>query len=249
MGLRRITIGIGLIILGVLLLVLAAVLPAFAADIKDFPEADAYTAFNAKEDQRIWQRPGNLVLDAMSWPVTRTTISLYDTKTGLEDGFLTLTRTNPADGQSVTFYYNIKPIVVDDRAVLSFSMAGGMWQEGFLNIVPRPTKLPTDVFGALPPAAQLLFALPPLEGHLVKDGDGSYELSLIVGMPALSGLIKFSLKSVETFPNSMNGKTLKIWGAEVSGISSIKWAASGEKGKFEWQPGSGTTFEPKLIWG
>lgn len=106
-----------------------------SAGIEVFRDADSCRAFNAGEDQRIWDRPRNLVTEAVSWPISRFTVTIYDDQNNKPDtpktAFLTLTHTNPKTGQRVTFYYNLT-VMPEERSLLSLNMpeGGGMWEDG-----------------------------------------------------------------------------------------------------------------------
>lgn len=237
----------------VLLFAAIAILPifAFGADISDFPEANVWTALDAPGEQDIWSRPGNMVLEAMSWPISRVTISIYNdklSKNAEDGGFLTITHWNDDRNESVTFYYNIR-LTPEKRSVLSFAV-DTMWENGFLNITPK-TARPADQFGNMPVPARLLWIMPPVFGHLTKDGGGNY-LSIIAGGPAINGLITLPLtKNVQQFVHSIKGRTLNIWAAEVAGpgIDSIKWSTGDRKGQFEWKPGmKEPVFQPEKVW-
>ncbi|GEM_PF-4771339 len=224
---------------------------AFGADISDFPEANVWTALNAPEEQDIWNRPGNLVLKAMSWPISRVTISIYNdelSKNSRDGGFLTITHRSDELNESVTYYYNIR-LTPEKRSIVSFSV-DMMWENGYLNITPQ-TAAPTDQFGNLPVSARLLWVLPPVFGHLTRDKDDTYYMSIISGGPAVNGLITLPLTKIQQFVHSIKGRTLDIWAAEVagSGVDSIKWSTGDRKGQFEWKPGmTEPVFQPEKVW-
>ncbi len=61
----------------------AALVSGFTARVavlgsSEYPEANPLTAFNAGEDQRIWRKPGLLVLEAKQNPISRATITGYE---------------------------------------------------------------------------------------------------------------------------------------------------------------------------
>lgn len=223
-----------------LIFVFVVVAPAFA-QISDWPEANPFTAFNAGNDKRIWDKPGNLVFKAKSWLITRFTLTVYEgARGGVDGGFLTLTHREPESNQQITFYYNIRldseAMTQVRDAVLSFDLR--MWEDGFSNITPatpiRDGDESAKFLKELPTEARLLWVLPPIEGHLTQK-EGKYFLSLIAGGPRLNGLITLPLLNVQKFTDIQNERRVKITAAQV-GLPTIKWSG-GESGYYEFKPG------------
>lgn len=221
------------VIVGLTLSVMYAM--AFGATIADWPEADPSVAFKAGEDQRIWHRPGTGVMEALSGPVFRFTATIYKDE---GEGFITLTHVG-SGGHPVTFYYNMK-VEIDPKVILSLNTTGGMWEEGFLGLVPQVQVPATeDVFGRMPPEARMLWILPPVQAYVTR-GDSGFTLSLVLGGVGLNGLVILPLSGLENFEAVQNGRSVKTWGATVLSPTSIKWEGKNDDGKlgmFTWEPG------------
>lgn len=224
---------VGVVIIGLTVSVLIA--SAIGATIADFPEANPFPAFKAGEEQRIWHRPGNAVLEAMAGPIVRFTATVY---TGDQNGFVTLTHIGP-DGKPVTFYYSTR-VENDPRALLSLYTSGGMWEEGYLGLTPAVSAPDGEnIFDSMPMGARFLWVMPPIQMYVAKTDDG-YTLSLILGGPGLNGLVTLPLSGLQNFEDVQAGRPVKIWGATVLPPTSIKWAGENNDGKhgvFSWKPG------------
>lgn len=222
---------------------------AFGATITDWPEANPFPAFKAGKEQRIWHRPGNVVLESLSGPIIRFTATIYNEPT---KGFITLTHTGP--NGPVTFYYNVKAEedYLSRQVILSLDASSGMWKEGFLGLVPATSAPTKDILTDLPAPARMLWVLPPVQAYITKEKGGNHTLSLILGGPDLNGLVTLPLDVLETFEDVQNGRQVKIWGAEVLSLTSVKWEGKNDDGKlgmYSWEPGwNEPVFQQDATW-
>lgn len=212
----------------------------FAA-VGDFPEADPRTAYNADTNKNLWGRPGQQVLEAKSWPITRATITVYkDTDPDKKVGFLTLTHAAET-GETVTFYYNFFGFT-EPRSIVSFSIPSGsmgMWEDAFLGITPNNPKKVPGFFASMPRSARVLWVQKPGAGYLAKNEDGKQFLILLQGGDGFSGSITLPLQDVQHFTDvEQNRRKVEVWGAYVLPPAVMQWTNREDpRGHFEWKPG------------
>lgn len=216
--------------------------PNFAA-VSDFPEADPRGAYNADTSKNLWGRPGQQVIEAKSWPITRATITIYKDSEGYPNrkvGFLTLTHTAET-GEAVTFYYNFFGFT-EPRAIVSFSIPDGptgMWEDAFLGITPQNPKRTPGLFASMPRSARVLWVQKPGAGYLAANDDGKYFLVLLQGGEGFSGSITLPLQDAQHFTDvEQNKRKVEVWGAYVLPPAVMQWTSREDpRGHFEWKPG------------